>query len=94
MTFGLDLPTLALICVLLSPIDFNRSISRITLLVSLRMLLSPLQWSSTIVKDGSQGVNMPPERVLTCRRIHCKHVAGLGVNMSSEYAQLWTVSFS
>jgi len=29
---------------------------------------------------------MPPDRVLTCRRIHCKHVAGLGVNMSSEYA--------
>ena len=29
---------------------------------------SPLQWSLTIVKDDSQGVNMSPDWVLTCRR--------------------------
>ena len=38
MTFGLDLPMLAFIYVLFSSMDFNRSISHITLLVSLRML--------------------------------------------------------
>jgi hypothetical protein len=78
MTLGRDLFTLALICVWFNPLAFSLSISRITVVVSLRILFPPSQWSDDHCKGRrSLAVNMSPER--------CQHPVGMGVNMSPEW---------
>ncbi len=63
MTLGRYLFTLALICVWFNPLAFSLSISRITVVVSLRILFPPLQWSDDHCKGRrSLTVNMSPER--------------------------------
>ena len=54
MTLGRDLFTLALICVWFNPLAFSLSISRITVVVSLRILFLLRNGQTTIVKGGAR----------------------------------------